>query len=125
MHDGKTIRGRRAPLRLAVLVALLGLSACAQYQIRVPDSDPARDAYEQKTLHAYLWGSTLDPQALGAECQGEGINDIFIDRSFGHDLASVLTLGIWMPIDVRYRCKAGAIDGGAFPSTPSPSSTTD
>lgn len=117
MHDGNTIRGWRAPLRLAVLAAFLGLSACASYHVETPDSDEARTPYQQKTLHAYLWGSMLDPQSLSFDCGGDGINDVFIDRSFGHDLASVLTLGIWMPIDVRYRCRAGEIDGGAFPST--------
>ena len=106
-----------------LLVGLLLLPSCAEYQVRVPDSDPIQlegqeDEYVEKTIHAYFWGSVLDPQAVAAECQGEGINDIVIDRSYAHDLASALTLGIWMPMDVRFRCKAPGIDGGEFPSNP-------
>jgi hypothetical protein len=109
---------------IAVLAALLLLPGCASYQVTIPDSDPIQlegqnDLYVAETMHAYFWGLVLDPQVLAAECQGEGINDVVVDRSFAHDLASVFTLGIWMPTDVRFRCKAPATRGGVIPLPPS------
>ena len=110
---------------LALLAGLLMLQGCASYQVTVPDSDPIQlegqdAAYVKREMNAYLWGFVLDPQVVGAECQGEGINDVVIDRNFGQDLASVLTLGLWMPAEVSYRCRApGTREGGDIPVAPS------
>jgi Bor protein len=109
---------------LAVAASLLVMPGCASYQITVPDSDPIQlegqeGPYVEKTMHAYFWGLALDPQVLAAECQGQGINDVFVDRTFAQDLAGVFTLGMWMPTDVRFRCKAPPTRGGDFPVTPS------
>jgi len=113
--------GMRGP---AIMAGLLALPGCADYQITVPDSDPIQlegqqKPYVEKTMNAYFWGLYLDPQVLAAECQGQGINDVFVDRNFGDDLASVLTLGMWMPTDVRFRCKAPPTTGGVIPVPPS------
>ena len=40
-------------------------------------------------------------------------------KTFGQDLAGVLTLGMWMPVDVRFRCKAPPTTGGVIPVPPS------
>ena len=102
------------------LAGALALQACAEYRISVPDSDPfqpegQQSEYVEKTMNAWLWGNILDPQVLAAECEGEGINDVVVDRAYYQDLISVLTLGIWMPFDVRFRCKAPATSGSVFP----------
>lgn len=119
MHAAKKIRNPGGLLRAAVLASLLCLPACASYQVRVVDSDPIRvegqkGEYFEETMHAYFWGLVLSPQVLSAPGECLGINDVVIDRSFAHDLASVLTLGLWMPMDVRYRCKAPEISGGTI-----------
>jgi hypothetical protein len=104
----------------ALLAGVLAVQACAEYRISVPDSDPIQlegqeSEYVDRTMNAYLWGNFLDPQVVAADCQGEGINDVVVDRSWQQDLISVLTLGIWMPSEVRYRCKAPATSGSVFP----------
>lgn len=106
----------RGPL----LAGVLALQACAEYRVSVPDSDPIQlegqeSEYVERTMDAYLWGGILDPQVVAADCQGEGINDIVVHRTWQQDLISVLTLGIWMPADVRYRCKAPPTSGSVFP----------
>jgi hypothetical protein len=110
----------RAPALAGALAGGLILQACAEYRISVPDPDPIqlegqRSEYVHRTMTAYLWGNILDPQVVAAECQGEGINDVVVDRTWQQDLISVLTLGIWMPSEVRYRCKAPATRGSVFP----------
>jgi hypothetical protein len=69
-------------------------------------------------MQAYLWGIWYTPEVMAAECQGEGINDVVIKRNYLHDLASVLTLGVWMPVAVQFRCKAPRGDVGPFPGPP-------
>src|SRR3972149_10261588 len=96
---------------LPVLVLVAGLTyaqGCATYQVRMPDDDPAKLTYEGGTMHAYLWGLFYDPQVMTADCESKAINDVEIKRNYLHDLASVLTLGIWMPMEVHFRGRAPA-----------------
>ena len=104
----------------AILGTVIALQACAEYRISIPDSDPIQlegqdTPYVEKTMNAYLWGNFLDPQLVAAECQGQGINDVVVDRAYYQDVISVITLGIWMPFDVRFRCKAPPTSGSVFP----------
>jgi hypothetical protein len=64
-------------------------------------------------MHAFFWGTTYDPQVLAADCGREAINDVRIQRTYLYDLASVFTLGIWMPIEVEFRCASARIREGA------------
>jgi hypothetical protein len=98
----------------AALAGLLALAGCAEYHLTIPSSDPAPGEYRQ-SMNAYAWGLVLDPQVVGAENCQNGINDVFVERNFGQDLASVLTLGLWMPAEVRYHCKAAGTRGDTLP----------
>ncbi|MEO9061188.1 MAG: hypothetical protein ABI270_03995 [Nitrosospira sp.] len=105
----------------ACMVGFLILPGCASFQITIPDSDPIKpkgytEGYLKKTMHAFFWGLVLDPQVLSAECNAQGINDVIIYRTLAHDFAGVITLGIWMPTEVYYRCKAPPTRPGVLPS---------
>jgi hypothetical protein len=97
----------RGPL----LAGLLVLQGCAEYRVAVPDPDPVqlegqKGEYLEQPMDAYFWGNIVEPQVVTADCEGEGIDDVSVHRTRQQQLISVLTLGIWMPGDVRYRCKA-------------------
>lgn len=110
--SGAAVRKRLpATILLASLVAVQG---CATYQVRTPDSDPLEQTYQTEAPQAFFWGLVQDPQVVSADCDG-GLNDVVLKRTYLHDLASVLTLGIWMPTAVEYRCRAPRGDGGSFP----------
>jgi hypothetical protein len=107
--------------RVLVLVLAASLACaqgCATYRVTIPDSDPKVKTYRGGPMQAYLWGIWYAPEVMAAECQGEGINDVVIKRNYLHDLASVLTLGIWMPVAIDFRCKAPRGDVGPFPAPP-------
>lgn len=74
-------------------------------------------------MNAYLWGYIMSPLVEPADCEG-GINDVIVDDNLGYDLISVITLGIWKPMSVRYRCKAAGSSSGSV-TFPSGSSTTE
>jgi hypothetical protein len=113
-----TMIGTLARMRgVVAAAALLVLPGCADYHLTVPDSDPftprgQESAYKTYNANAFLWGLVLDPQVLAADCQGQGINDVFVHRNFGQDFASVITLGIWMPAEISYQCHAPPTTGG-------------
>jgi hypothetical protein len=105
---------------VAACMGLFFLSGCASFQVSVPDSDPIKfegytEGYQSRTMHAYFWGLLLDPQVFAAECHGQGINDVVIYRTLAHDLAGVITLGLWMPTEVHFRCKAPPTRPGTLP----------
>ena len=119
MSSKALIRSLGAVRAVVALAGLLALSGCAEYHLTIPSSDPAPTEYRQ-SMNAYVWGLVLDPQVVGAENCQDGINDVFIDRNFGQDLASVLTLGLWMPAEVRYHCKAPGTRDGTIPLPENP-----
>lgn len=117
----RTSTRRSLTARTAVLVVASGLflaPGCASYHVRTPDSDPVAERYQRATVHAYVWGLWYDPQVLMARCESQALDDVIVQRSYLHDLAGVLTLGLWMPTTLEYRCKAPRGDVGRFPEPP-------
>jgi Bor protein len=119
----RIMKNLRTRYMATCMVGLLVLSGCANFQITVPDSDPIQvkgqvGEYQRKTMHAFFWGLLLDPQVLAAECHGQGINDVVIHRTLAHDLAGTISLGLWMPTAVRFRCKAPPTRPGVLPVPP-------
>jgi len=105
------------------ITSFIFLTGCASFHITIPDSDPIRlahqkDIYVEKNMHAFLWGLMLDPQLFSAECEGQGINDVVIDHNLAHSFAGVISLGLWMPTKVRFRCKAPPVRPGGVIPTP-------
>ena len=101
-----------------LILALFCMQGCADYQVRMPDSDPINEQYQSATMNAYVWGMWYDPQVLMARCESRALNDVVLKRNYLHDLAGVFTFGLWMPTKVDYRCKAQAADIGSFPEAP-------
>lgn len=80
------------------------LGGCAQYQLRSPSSDPPDLEYKEVTSHAFFWGLVYDPEVQTVEGV-DGINDVVVVDNLGYDLLSVVTLGIWKPMTIRYRVR--------------------
>lgn len=95
-------------LRSVILLVLIyNVTGCAaEYRISVPDSDDTGMQPQEVRMDAYLWGTNMSPQVVWPKCEGVGINDVTVVDHLGYDLIGVISLGIWKPITVRYRCKA-------------------
>jgi hypothetical protein len=96
---------------LAVVIVML-MQGCANYQARVADGKPLEQEYEGGMMNAYLWGTYVSPEIRSAEDCKRGMYDVVVENNYLYSLASVFTLGIWMPVDVSYRCKAPGVQGG-------------
>jgi hypothetical protein len=98
-------------LRVLGLLGLLGLATllngCATYHVSDNTEDPADIQYDQRTMHSFFWGLSNSPRVEEVDCQGAGLQDVKVKDNFGYDLLGVLTLGIWKPLLVQYRCRAG------------------
>jgi len=106
--------GRR--IAMALLVVTANLQGCSNYQVRVADGKPLGEAYETEVVQAYGWANWMSPLSVtGEECK-QGLYDVIVEPNYLYDLASVFTLGLWMPREVGYRCKApGVQPGGTLP----------
>jgi hypothetical protein len=109
------------PYVRAVVLAFLLASVQGCYHYRVAAAGPAGanpSTFSQSaTLHAVLWGLVQD-QTLEHVCaQDEALARVRTTSNFGYTLLTVVTLGIWAPVQVEYACAnptpaPGTIGGG-------------
>ena len=113
MNTAATRAGNiRRCIAVAAIAATVLLQGCANYQARVADGKPLDPEYEGGMMNAYLWGAYVSPEIRSAEDCRNGMYDVVVENNYFYSLASVFTLGIWMPMDVSYRCKAPGVQGG-------------
>ena len=107
-HFTKTVKKYLFPV-VTLVFCVVWFLGCAQYHLDMKDSDPAEKPYTGQMIHALGWGLLYKPQQITTDCNTEtGINDVFVKSNYLYNLASVLTLGIWMPIEIEHRCQAAA-----------------
>jgi Bor protein len=114
-------RGTSWSYARAVVLALLLASAPGCYHYQVAAAGPAGanpSTFPQSaTLHAVLWGLGQD-QTLEHVCaQDEALARVRTTSNFGYTLLTVVTLGMWAPVQVEYACAnptpaPGTIGGG-------------
>jgi hypothetical protein len=65
-------------------------------------SVPADDGHSA-TLHSLFWG-LVQTRAYEPECQGNGAAEVVASTNLGYTLLTVLTLGIWSPLELTWKC---------------------
>ena len=87
---------------LVVVVATVIVSdGC--YHYRIAARGEAATEYQKKTMHALLWG-LVQQNEFADNCQSNGIHEVRVSTNFGYVLVSVASLGIWVPLDIEWRC---------------------
>jgi hypothetical protein len=87
-----------------------GFAGCANYHLRSPEPNPAT-GYRHATLHAFLWGA-IEEEKVAETCQSNAIDEVRVQTNYGYALITVVTLGIWMPMDVAWKCRKRPLDSG-------------
>ena len=54
-------------------------------------------------MQAFFWGAIEETKATD-NCVDNAIDEVRVRQTLPHVLATVLTLGIWMPLEVEWRC---------------------
>ena len=92
---------------LPVLLIASGLivSGCAEHRLTVVRPDPTGGPHLYNSA-ALGWGVKQKREA--AECTTNILHEVRVKQTLGQALASVLTLGLWMPTQIEYIC--GNID---------------
>jgi hypothetical protein len=103
--------------RLTVLTAAasLLLSGCAYHRLTVADPNPGSPWIGVDSNAA---GFGAIERRTVAECPTNLLDQVRVRQTFAQSLATVLTLGLWMPTRIEYRCaKAPTAEGSTEGST--------
>ncbi|GEO10820.1 hypothetical protein SAE01_33160 [Segetibacter aerophilus] len=64
--------------------------------------------WESKPTSTFLWGAIRQDVKIENCVLGDGsrlnIEEIKVEKNFGRIVATVLTLGIWEPVKISWRC---------------------
>jgi hypothetical protein len=112
--DGRCRRGWRPIVLFAFAVSVLAAAGCSTTTVSVPNPDPVTEYREgNKTANTFFWGLVQDPQTVVAEnCESNSLDNVRVSTNYAFALVTVLSLGIWSPLEVNWRC-AEAPDSGS------------
>lgn len=100
---------------LLLLAGLWSGTGCATYHVFQVGGPGGREQgnqpwteWESKTLHSFLWGAVRQDLPVTNCRLGDGtrtgIEEVKITSNVGSLAATILTLGLWRPLKVGWRC---------------------
>lgn len=124
-------------LQIVLVVLQLAGTGCYRYHLLVPEPDPVVTSC-RRTVHTLAWGlitrdtrtthcETAVPDTVASACrQSNAIDQVRVSSNFGFTLLTVVTLGFWSPVELRWHCakpqegpgEIGATDPGSSASPP-------
>jgi hypothetical protein len=91
---------------IAVLLFPLMLSSC--YTARVETKAQAGTEVSHQNVNFFFWGAIQSPKRIVTPiCDSLGSNgmaEVTVKNNFGYSLLTVITLGIWSPARVEWKC---------------------
>lgn len=89
-------------MRFAAIFAVAVLvSGCAQHRLIVPQPNPTGAPV---TVKSSAFGFGAVQRRTVANCDTNIIDEVRVHQNLGQALATVLTLGIYMPATIEYVC---------------------
>ena len=108
---------RRGALSLCAALTL-SLSACSTFLVQEMSTTGDGRHYTE-TRHSLLWGIVEQPIELHENhaedryrSNANGLQRVTVRTNWLYSLASVVTLGVWTPVDVSWECRPPAPDIG-------------
>jgi len=90
-----------------VLAVLLSSTSCYHVRIATSNFDPAT-TYKKKTVNVLLWGLIQDTRGIVASnCDSlevKSLDEVRVSTNLGFAIITVVTLGIWCPMTVEWKC---------------------
>jgi hypothetical protein len=97
-------RGLRLPLVFLVCGTLF--TNCYSYRIAT-HAQPGTE-FQTRTAHSFFWGLVQSPKEISTPiCDSlnvNGVSVVQVQSNFGYSLITVLTLGIWSPMKLQWKC---------------------
>jgi hypothetical protein len=102
---------------VCLLSAVLFLNSCYSYRVAT-NAQAGSEISKTVTAHSFFWGLVQKPKEIQTPvCDSLGVNgmsEVIVKTNFGYSLITVVTLGIWSPVKVQWKCskpckKAGSL----------------
>ena len=87
---------------VVLVAALLLTSGCVTHQLIVANPNPTDDQPPAIASNGFGFGALQRRNV--AECDTNLIDEVRVRQTLAQALATVLTLGLWMPTRIEYRC---------------------
>ncbi|MEO5928296.1 MAG: hypothetical protein ABIR47_00045 [Candidatus Kapaibacterium sp.] len=89
-------------LRATIIsICVIALQGCYHTRL-MTNAAPATD-YHHTTSNSLFWGLVQD-NVVPDNCPNGSMQEVRVTSNLGYSLITVVTLGIWSPIDVEWRC---------------------
>ncbi|NJC09204.1 hypothetical protein GGQ62_002202 [Polymorphobacter fuscus] len=82
---------------------LLSVGGCAYHRVVVPVPNPPDQVYHPVKSSALGWGA-MEQTSTATHCPTNLLSEVRVRTSFLQSLGTVLTLGLWQPATIEYRC---------------------
>src|SRR5260370_37636678 len=94
----------RVPLLMAAFLLLL--SSCYSYRLNT-HAQPGAEI-NSITAHSFFWGLVQNPKEIATpicdSLNANGVALVQVKTNFGYSLITVVTLGIWCPMKIQWKC---------------------
>ncbi|WPU96274.1 hypothetical protein SNE25_12170 [Mucilaginibacter sabulilitoris] len=99
------LKGHCRKLLLASAITLT-LNSC--YTTRVATQAQPGSEVSSRTVNSFFWGIIQSPKRVNTPiCDSLNVNglaEVTVRNNFGYSLITVITLGIWSPTRVEWKC---------------------
>ena len=100
-----SIQSHCRKLLLATAI-MFTLNSC--YTTRVATQAQPGTEVSSKTVNSFFWGLVQNPKRVTTPiCDSLGVNgmaEVTVRNNFGYSLITVVTLGIWSPTRIEWKC---------------------
>lgn len=86
-----------------LVLALLLLQGCAYHRLVVPVPNPPDQMYHPVKSSAVGWGA-IEQRSVADRCVTSLLSEVRVKTSLWQSLGTVLSLGLWQPAQMEYRC---------------------
>ena len=89
-----------------LFAAILFCSSCYSYKVGTRAQAGTEDS-KLITANAFFWGLIQKPKRISTPiCDTLGVNmsEVTVKTNFGYALITVVTLGIWCPVQLQWKC---------------------
>lgn len=86
-------------------ISFTALQGCYYTRVLTSHNDPSTN-YNKKMASSFLWG-LVQHDVIATDCdslQLKSIDEVRVTTNFGYALITVVTLGIWCPMQVEWKC---------------------
>jgi len=104
--------------KVALALILTTTQGCYHYRVSSANFDPST-GYQKKTVHSFFWGlaqkRTNGIDVVTDNCDKINVNkidEVRVTTNLGYSLINVITLGIWSPMQVEWKCAKPAAREG-------------